>query len=294
MEIGTDITKQKLTQARLEVAIRESTTLLSTFEMHSIVSVADRAGTILEVNDAFCDISGYARDELLGQNHRILNSGTHSAAFWESMWADIAVGKSWRADVCNRTKDGRHYWVDNIITPFMGDDGFVERYVSIRNDISARKEAELALSASQAFLDRAGQIAGVGGWRVDLITGDIHWSNVTKTIHEVPTDYQPLMEDALSFYPPESRIAIERAIAALHWRRHRMGSGAGYGNGQRKPDLGENRRRKWNCWMGKPLHWSARFRTSPNAVPWRRKCRPIRSWCPPSSNNCPAQSACLT
>ena len=82
------------------------------------------------------------------------------------MWADIVRGKSWRADVCNRTKAGELYWVDNIVTPFLGEDGLVERYVSIRTDITARKAAELALTASEAFLVRAGRIAGVGGWRV--------------------------------------------------------------------------------------------------------------------------------
>ncbi len=122
------------------------------------------------------------------------------------------MGKSWRADVCNRAKDGSHYWVDNIITPFVGDDGFVERYVSIRTDISARKKAELALSASQVFLDRAGRIAGVGGWRVDLLNGSLYWSDVTKAIHDEAPDYQPNLENALKFYPPEARSAIERAV----------------------------------------------------------------------------------
>nr|WP_315489097.1 PAS-domain containing protein [uncultured Rhodoferax sp.] len=213
MEIGTDITSQKRTQERLEVAMREATTLLNTFEMHSIVSVANRDGNITEVNDAFCDISGYTREELLGQNHRLLNSGTHPREFWDGMWADISVGKSWRADVCNRAKDGSLYWVDNIITPFVGDDGFVERYVSIRTDISARKAAELELSASQAFLDRAGRVAGVGGWRVDLLKGHIEWSTVTRRIHEVGDDFVPDLATAINFYAPEARPIIEQAVS---------------------------------------------------------------------------------
>ncbi len=213
MEVGTDITTQKHTQERLEVAIREATTLLKTFEMHAIVSVADRAGIITEINDAFCEISGFSREELIGQNHRLLNSGTHSREFWDGMWADISVGKSWRADVCNRTKDGRLYWVDNIITPFIGDDGFVDRYVSIRSDISARKTAELELSASKAFLDRAGRVAGVGAWRVDLVSGHIEWSAVTKRIHEVEDNFEPELATAISFYAPEARPIIEQAVA---------------------------------------------------------------------------------
>ena len=213
MEVGTNVSIQKRNQQRLEVAMREATTLLNTFEMHSIVSVTDRHGIITEVNDAFCDISGYARKELIGQNHRILNSGTHSKAFWEAMWADVAVGKSWRADVCNRAKDGTLYWVDNIITPFIGEDGLVERYIAIRTDISTRKKAELELRASQAFLDRAGRIAGVGGWRVDLVSGRIEWTKVTKQIHDVPDDFEPELATAINFYAPEARPTIERAVA---------------------------------------------------------------------------------
>jgi PAS domain S-box-containing protein len=212
MQIGTDITAQKQTQKRLEAAMRESSTLLSTFEMHSIVSVADRQGNIIEVNDAFCDISGYTREELLGQNHRILSSGTHPDEFWAGMWADISIGKPWRADVCDKTKQGSFFWVDNIVTPFIGDDGLAERYVSIRTDITARKSAELALQASEAFLDRAGRIAGVGGWHVDLLTGKIAWSKVTKQMHDVSDDFEPDLATAINFYAPEARPIIERAV----------------------------------------------------------------------------------
>jgi PAS domain S-box-containing protein len=212
MEIGTDITQQKRNQERIETAMRASSALLDTFEMHSIVSAADRCGNIIEVNDAFCDISGFSRDELLGQNHRLVNSGTHSPEFWSAMWADISSGKSWRADVCNRAKDGTLYWVDNIITPFIGDDGLVERYVSIRTDISNRKNAEIALAESKSFLDRAGRIAGVGAWRVDLVRGTIFWSDVTKQIHEVEADFQPVLEQAINFYAPQARPIIDAAV----------------------------------------------------------------------------------
>jgi PAS domain S-box-containing protein len=90
MEVGTDITALKQTQRKLEVAMRDSQVLLSTIEFQTIVSVSDRQGRIVEVNEAFCDISGFSREDLVGQNHRIINSGTHPAAFWESMWATIS------------------------------------------------------------------------------------------------------------------------------------------------------------------------------------------------------------
>ncbi|TXH89273.1 MAG: response regulator [Rhodoferax sp.] len=154
MVIASDITLQKHAQLEKEMALREASTLLSTFEHHAIVSITDRQGTITQVNDAFCAISGYSSEELLGANHRIVNSGTHPPAFWEAMWADLTSGKAWRGDVCNRAKDGRLYWVDSIITPFIGDDGLVERYVSIRNEITHRYEQAQAL---QNALERAEQ-----------------------------------------------------------------------------------------------------------------------------------------
>jgi PAS domain S-box-containing protein len=212
MQIGTDITAQKQAQQRLEAAMREASTLLGTFEAHAIVSIADREGNIIEVNDAFCHISGFTREELLGQNHRMVNSGVHPPEFWTAMWADISVGKAWRADVCDRSKTGKLYWVDNIVTPFIGNDGRTERYVSICTDITERKATETALKASEAFLDRAGHIAGVGGWHIDMASGKISWSKVTKQIHEVPDDYEPDLATAINFYAPQARPLIERAV----------------------------------------------------------------------------------
>jgi PAS domain S-box-containing protein len=128
--------------ARLQAALRDARVLLDTLNMHAIVSVADRAGRIVEVNDAFCAISGFSRTELLGQNHRIVNSGVQPREFWTGMWACIAGGTPWRGEVCNRAKDGSFYWVDTFIAPYLGDDGSVQKYVSIRTDITPRKTAE--------------------------------------------------------------------------------------------------------------------------------------------------------
>ena len=126
----------------LQIALRDSDALLSTLNLHAIVSVSDRSGTILEVNDAFCAISGYSRAELVGQNHSIIKSGVHSVEFWKEMWTVISSGMPWRGVVCNAAKDGHHYWVDTVIAPFIGIDGKIEKYISIRTDISAIKKAQ--------------------------------------------------------------------------------------------------------------------------------------------------------
>jgi PAS domain S-box-containing protein len=152
----TDITARKDAQESLarakataEAALRESEALQSTLDKHAIVSVSDPRGRIISVNQALCDITGYQPEELIGQDHRILNSGHHPKSFWIEMWKTITDGKAWRGEVCNRAKDGSLYWVSSTVAPFMGPDGSIEKYVSIRHDITARKEAERRMAESE-------------------------------------------------------------------------------------------------------------------------------------------------
>ena len=177
MEIGTEITLQKQTQKKLESALRASSTMLSTVEIHTIVSIADRHGTITEVNDAFCDISGYSREELIGRDHSLMASGVQGAQFWADMWAVISTGASWRGDICNRAKDGSLYWVDSMIAPFIGDDGLVEKYVSMRTDITARKRDQqvLAEMSDRMTLAIEGGSDGLWDW-LDINTNAQWWS----------------------------------------------------------------------------------------------------------------------
>ena len=213
MEIGTDITAQKLTRMQLEAAQRETDALLRTLHQHALVSVTDRAGTIVELNDAFCTASGYSREALLGQNHRVVNAGHHPAEFWDLLWHTISSGSPWRGEICNRRRDGSLYWVDSMIAPFLGADGQVAKYVSIRTDITQRKLDQQALQASQAFLDRVGRVAGVGGWRIDLRSREVIWSDETCRLHGLPPGYRPCQEETLDFYPPQARPLIERAVS---------------------------------------------------------------------------------
>ncbi|MCX7078915.1 MAG: EAL domain-containing protein, partial [Pseudomonas sp.] len=107
----------------------------------AIFSETDLAGRITHVNDQFCLISGYSREELLGENHRMLRSGLHSAEFFTSMWRSIALGKVWKGEICNRAKDGTLYWVDSTVVPLLDDEtGRVQRYVSIRFDVSEKRK----------------------------------------------------------------------------------------------------------------------------------------------------------
>jgi PAS domain S-box-containing protein len=124
--------------------------LKQAIDASSIVAMTDAKGTITYANDKFCEISGFSRQELVGQNHRIINSGLHSREFFRDMYRTISHGNVWRGDIRNRRKDGSYYWVDTTIVPEMSSDGKSLRYVTIRNEITLRKQTENALRESES------------------------------------------------------------------------------------------------------------------------------------------------
>ena len=158
----------QLANQAASAALRESEALRATVDQHAVVSVSNASGRIIDVNEGLCRLTGYSRDELVGADHRILSSGRHPRGFWATMWSTVSSGAAWRAEVCNRSKAGAEYWVDTIIAPFTGDDGRIERFVSIGHDVTLRREAEQRIAESERRFRALLESTEVIVWEYDI------------------------------------------------------------------------------------------------------------------------------
>lgn len=137
-------------------------------DQSSIVAITDAQGVITYVNDKFCEVSGYGRQELIGKTHLIVNSKYHPPEFFEEMWVSIKAGKVWSGEVRNRRKDGHNYWVNTTIVPFYNNNNEIFQFLSIRHEITALKEAQQIILEQQARLAVASKFSALGEMAANL------------------------------------------------------------------------------------------------------------------------------
>jgi two-component system sensor histidine kinase/response regulator len=199
---------------RFKQKLSDSLDVLSVYQEvsfeNSIVSVTDQSGTILLANDNFCRISGYSEEELVGSNHRIVNSGYHSNEFFSEMWGQLLKGKKWQGEICNRAKDGSIYWVDTTITPVWNEEKSGYEFISIRLEVTHRKRFEEVLA-------RIEDVGHIGYWEWHIEKNTLFWSDMVYQIHGLSREeFSPTVETSIENFCPEYRDTLaaflERAL----------------------------------------------------------------------------------
>lgn len=218
MAIESDITERKETNLKLAAALRDNVALLSTLNVYGIILVTDNKGSIIEANDAFCRISGYSHQELIGQNPRIVDSGVHPAEFWKTLWQTITSGKAWRGEICNRSRSGKTYWVDTTIAPFQGHDNLIEKFVVIQFDITEAKNLQANLAIARNQLVRAADVAELGIWSWDIEENSLVFDDRMNQIYAIPeTECQEttsLYEHWHSLLHPDDVMIVDSQLQA--------------------------------------------------------------------------------
>lgn len=172
----------------------------------AIIARTDLRGKITFVNDLFCKISGYKREELIGKDHRIINSGHHPKEFFKEMWDTLLAGDIWRGEVCNKAKDGTLYWVNTTALSLKNDKGEIEEFIAYRYLINEQKEYEKKL-------ERAQSLAKIGSWDFNLESGKISWSKEMFNIFpENIEDGEPSYEKHRSTIHPEDVANWESVV----------------------------------------------------------------------------------
>ncbi|MBD2292917.1 PAS domain S-box protein [Anabaena sphaerica FACHB-251] len=208
--IAKDITAKKQADEKLRRTIKELSDFKYALDQAAIVAITDSQGTITYANEKFSQISQYSQDELIGQTHKLVNSGYHSREFFAELWSTISSGNVWRGEIQNCSKDGSFYWVDTTIVPFVNDQGQPVQYLSIRTDITDRKQAEIALQESQRFAQSIADSSPNILYIHDLTTGHNLYINreLTSILGYTPGDLARMGSQVLQqLLHPEDLVA---------------------------------------------------------------------------------------
>jgi len=208
---------------------RRLETIRNALDQSAIVATTNMRGEITYANDKFCEISGFSREELLGKNHRIVNSGLHPPEFFRDMYATITRGRVWRGEIRNRAKPGHFYWVDTTIVPFLDEAGRPYEYLAIRHEVTERVLSEAALR-EQTALARVGKLAAIVAHEVRNPLAGIRGAvqvigkrlpperSEQRVIKEIVTRIDTLnaiVEDLLLFARPKEPVLATIPVAAL-------------------------------------------------------------------------------
>lgn len=164
-----DLTIIKRNEIALEKSLKNVIDYKQALDAASIVAITDVKGIIQYVNDNFCKLSKYSREELIGQDHRIVNSGFHSKDFIRNIWRTISNGKIWNGEIKNKAKDGTIYWVNTTIIPFLNENNKPYKYLSIRYDITEQKHAEAEILKAVERYDILTQATSDTIWDWDIV-----------------------------------------------------------------------------------------------------------------------------
>ena len=172
-------------QKELQSALADLANQKFALDQHGIVSITDVTGNIIYANDNFCAISGYARENLIGQPHSIIKSGVHPAEFFTQMWRVILSGKVWHGEICNRAKSGNLYWVQSTVVPMRDDTGAPTQFIAIRTDITKRKLMEAAIKAAEARLRHITNAVPGVVYQCEVGNGKIRYTFVSDRLGEI-------------------------------------------------------------------------------------------------------------
>lgn len=185
-------------------------------DAHAILAVTDAQGRITYANDTFCRISKYSRPELIGQDHRILNSGFHSKAFFQELWDTIRSGQTWRGEIRNRAKDGSFYWVLTTIQPFHDAEGRIAGYLSLRSDITPLKQVQETLMAEDERIEMILESANLGSLRFSSGKPEVEVDRRLRHIFGFSGEQSITLELLLAgIHPedlPEVRVRLDKAM----------------------------------------------------------------------------------
>ncbi|MFM7191434.1 MAG: PAS domain-containing protein, partial [Microcystaceae cyanobacterium] len=201
----------------LEKQVRQRTQEIWDFKLaldeSALVAITDAQGVITYVNDRFCEMSGYSREEFLGRTHRLVKSGEHPPAFYRQLWQTITAGQVWRGEICNRKKNGDRYWVASTIVPFLDTQGEPYQYLAIRFDVTARKQAEMQLQKLSERLGLALKAGEIGCWEWNIVKNTLTWDERMFALYGHPptTEQLPYRIWSQGVYEPD-RAAKERLL----------------------------------------------------------------------------------